>query len=73
MHTATTLKHWMHHVHDGSVKATHFTGHLLHERSFWGILAILMLIAGLFALVVIFGTESMPEEYVPIMPYGFYP
>ncbi len=71
MHASMTFRQWMHHVHSGTVKATHFTGHLLHEKSFWGILAILMLIAGLFTLVVLFGGDSIPQNYyLPLAPYG---
>ena len=70
MHTSPTLKNGMHHFHDGSVKAVHFTGHLLHEKSFWAIVAILALIVGLFTLLVLFGSGTPMQNY-PI-PYGPY-
>ena len=70
MHTSTTLKHWMHHFHDGSVKAVHYTGHMLHEKAFWEILAILTLIAGVFAMIVFFSNSPMMQNYgVPYGPY----
>lgn len=72
MHASTTMRHWMHHFHDGSVKAAHFTGHLLHEKSFWAIVGILALITGVFALLVYLGSEAPMQDYRMPMPYGTY-
>ena len=70
MHTSTTLKHWVHQFHDGSVKVAHYTGHMLHEKAFWAILAILALIAGIFTMLVFFGNSPMMQNYgVPYGPY----
>ena len=70
MHTAPTLKNGMHHVHDGSVKAVHFVGHLLHEKSFWGILALIALFAALLTLAALFGNDATMKNYH--IPYGPY-
>ncbi len=70
MHTSTTMRHWMHHFHDGSVKAARYTGHLLHEKSFWGIVVILTLIAGVLTLMALFGSGAVLQNYS--MPYGLY-
>ena len=69
MHADLSFRHWMHHVHDGSAKVAHYTGHMLHEKSFWGILAIVALIAALFTLVVLFGENAM-QGYRGTLPYG---
>ena len=68
MNTANPFKHWMHHAHDSSAKAAHYTGHLLHERSFWAILAFVALTAGLLALVAIFGRDATMQEYYRMPP-----
>lgn len=70
MHASETAKHWMHNAHDGSIKAAHFTGHLLHEKSFWAILGILALIAGTFALLVFLGNNAPLQNYRVPLPYG---
>ena len=72
MHASPTLKLWMHHFHDGGIKATHYTSRLLHEKSFCGILVILMFIAGLLALIVLFGNTSALQNYGLPTPYGPY-
>jgi hypothetical protein len=59
-------------MHDGGIKAAHFTGHLLHEKSFWSILAILTLLAALFTLVVLFGDKSPDPSFGVPLPYGRY-
>jgi hypothetical protein len=60
----------MHRFHDGGIRVAHYTGHLLHERAFWEILALVVLIAGMFALVVLYGSGSMMQHYhVPYGPY----
>ena len=72
MHTSVTLKHWMQHFHDNSVKATHYAGHLLHERSFWGIAGFLALIVGLLVLIAFFGNASTLQDYGAPSPYSPY-
>ena len=69
MHTDSSFKHWMHHLHDDGVRVAHFTGHMLHEKSFWGILAIVAVMITLFTLVVLFGEDAM-EGYRGTLPYG---
>lgn len=71
MHAGSTIKEWMHQLHDETVKAAHFTGHMVHEKAFWGILAILAMIAALFTLVVLFGSSTAHDFSLPI-PYGTY-
>ncbi len=70
MNTATTFKHWMHHLHDSGARAACYSGHLLHERSFWIILAFVALTAGLFALIAYSGYGSAMQEYyrMPLPP-----
>ena len=70
MHTSSTLKQWTHMFHDGSAKVAHYTGHLLHEKSFWGILALLVLLAGALVLIAIFGDDIATKSFN--MPYGPY-
>ena len=70
MHTSITLKQWFDHVHDGRVKAAHYAGHLLHTKSFWGILAILALIIGMLAALILFGVNTPLRNYtIPYAPY----
>lgn len=69
MHTAPTIKNWMHHVHDDAVKVAHYTEHMLHEKSFWGIVLILALVAGLFTAIVLFGNAVGTELYNNPMLY----
>jgi hypothetical protein len=70
MHTSTTVRLWMHHFHDGSVKAAHYTGHLFHEKAFWSIVVILALITGLFTLIAFNGNDTTMQNYY--FPYGPY-
>ncbi len=72
MHAGLTIRHWMHHVHDGTIKAAHLTGHLFHERAFWGIVAIATLIIALFTLIAILGEGVPVQEYSQPLPYGYY-
>jgi hypothetical protein len=72
MHAAPTLKHWMHHFHDSGVRAIRYAGHLMHEKSFWGMLGILVLIAGLLTLIVFFGRTTTVQSYGVPTPYRPY-
>ena len=67
-----TFKHWMHVMHDDGAKVLHFSNHVLHEKSFWGIVAILGLLAILVTLVVMFGELEPMEEYRFMTPHGPY-
>jgi hypothetical protein len=71
MHTPIPVKHWAHHFHDGTVRVMHYTGHLLHEKAFWAIVALITLLIGMFALLVLFGNDSpMMRNYnIPFSPY----
>jgi len=63
----------MHVVHDEGLKAVHFSSHLFHEKSFWGIVAIFVLLAALFTLITLFGDQLPIMDYhVPAAPYGAY-
>jgi len=70
MSTATTFKYWMHHFHDGGARVAHYTGHMLHEKAFWLILAFVLLVAGLFMLIALSGQDAAMQEYyrVPLFP-----
>lgn len=70
MHTVSTVRHWMHQLHDESAKVAHWTGYLLHEKSFWGIVAILAVLAGAFALLVLYGKQIPMLEYSVPFRYG---
>jgi hypothetical protein len=70
MHTSPTLKLRMHHFHDSSVNAMHYIGHLLHEKSFWAIVAITALIVGFFTMIILFGSGTTMQNYSS--PYGPY-
>ena len=72
MHTPSTLRFWMHHVHEKSVEAAHTTGHLFLTKGFWSVLAVLVLVAGLLALVAYFGGNSTIPSHTLPMPYGPY-
>ena len=63
MSTTPTFKHWMHQFHDGGAKVAHYTGHLLHEKAFWIILAFVLLTAGLFTLIVLLGNGAAMQDY----------
>jgi len=69
MHTDSNIRIWMHHVHDSTVRVAHYTEHMLHEKSFWGIVGIVALIATLFTLVVLYG-ENMMQSQRSILPFG---
>jgi hypothetical protein len=71
MHTVSTVREWMHQLHDESAKVAHWTGHLLHEKSFWGIVAILAVLAVVFTLLVLYGKQLAMQEYsAPFRYYG---
>lgn len=70
MHTESTFREWMHHLHDGSAKMAHWTGHLLHERSFWGMVTILAVIIAAFTLLVLYGKQLPMEEFSVPIRYG---
>ncbi|MEA2069127.1 MAG: hypothetical protein U9P12_08005 [Verrucomicrobiota bacterium] len=71
MHTESSGRHWMHLLRKDGAKVAHMAGHMLHEKSFWGILAILAMIALLVTLVVLFGTDVHMQEYGIPIPYGY--
>lgn len=72
MNAAVTMRHWMHQLHDGSVKTLHVAGHLFHEKSFWGIVIILAMLTALFTLLVLFGKYIPMEKYSIPTHYGPY-
>jgi hypothetical protein len=55
------MKDWAHHAHDDAVRAAHMTSHMLHERSFWGIVLILAMLTGLLAMIAFFGDDSLMD------------
>ncbi|MCF7816446.1 MAG: hypothetical protein K9M54_01075 [Kiritimatiellales bacterium] len=72
MHAPLTIQNWMHHAHEGSTKVAHFTSHLFHEKNFWAIVAIVALIAGLFALIAYFGSDVAMNHYRVPLPFSPY-
>ncbi len=70
MNTAITFKHWMQHFHGGGARVAHYAGHMLHEKAFWIILAFVLLTAGLFTLIALFGQDATLHEYyrMPMSP-----
>jgi len=64
MHAATSLRHWLHQMHDGSLNMLHQTAHLLHERDFWYFLAIIAAITALFSLLLLLGSDTAVEYQV---------
>ncbi|VGO19169.1 hypothetical protein [Pontiella sulfatireligans] len=72
MHANDTVRIWMHQMHDGTVKAAHATGHMFHEKAFWGIVLIAALLAGLFTAIVLLGNNAVLPRYSVPMPYGTY-
>lgn len=69
MNTNPALRHWMHYLHDESGKFMHFTEHMLHEKAFWGVLAIvtLMVLAALFAMLI--HTDNHSPLLMPTYQY----
>ena len=66
---AHEIKHpWMQQFHQGTERAVHMTGYLVHEKSFWAIVAILVGIAALISLLMIFGQNSVLENYHAPIP-----
>ena len=59
MHTMPKIRHWMHLMHDGSVKIAHYSGHLLHEKAFWAFLGIFALLVLFFSLLLLLGNETV--------------
>lgn len=72
MHTKSTIRHWMHLVHDEGVKVASMSNHVLHEKSFWSILLILGMLALLFTLIARYGGELQPIRYSTPGTYGVY-
>jgi hypothetical protein len=70
MHAVSTIKHWVHQLHDEGARVARQGSHVFHERSFWGIVAIMAIIALLFALVVLFGNRFPIQHYGIPTPYG---
>lgn len=62
----------MHVAHDGSVRVAQRSNHMLHEKSFWEIVAVWGLIALLFTLLVLFGENTFLQEYSVPAPYETY-
>ncbi len=65
MQSTPTLKHLIHLMHEEVGKFMHFAGHLLHEKSFWIIAGLVVLMAALFAILVLWGSGSVPEFRSP--------
>jgi hypothetical protein len=63
MTPAENIKTWAHHVHDNAGKVAHMTTRMIHERSFWGMVLILALIAGMFAMVILLGDNTVFMDY----------
>ncbi len=68
MYLLTTAKYGKYSVHDERLKVARYMGYLLHEKSFWGMVAILALIAGMLTLIAWFGSNPILQNYY--IPYG---
>ena len=70
MHTTDLLRHWTHRFHDHNIMVAHYADHLFHEKSFWGILIVAVLIAGLLLLITLLGDNINMKSFTA--PYGPY-
>ena len=70
MHATSTFKHWAHHLHDEGARIIRLWEHVLHEKSFWGMVAIIAVAALLFALVVLLGNRFPSQQFGIPSPYG---
>lgn len=69
MHMTATMKDWMHHVHEESVRVGHKAVQMLHEKSFWAMLAIVALLTTLFSMLLMYGNNNLMQHYSIPMPY----
>jgi hypothetical protein len=72
MHTVSSVRQWMHLMHDEGVRVAHVSMHVLHEKSFWGIVSILAVLALLLTLIVLLGEKLPAYEYGIPSPHGYY-
>jgi hypothetical protein len=69
MYSGTTMKHWIHHLHDGMLTMGHHISEHLHSRHFWAGVGITLLIIG-FATLLFIAAKNAPFEMQGFYPYG---
>ncbi len=62
MHIMPSFSVFRHHLHDGSMKLAHYTGHLLHEKTFWAFVGIVTIIVVLFSILLLLGNDAAIEH-----------
>ena len=75
MHPVVTMKHWSHHLHDGTQAMWHHIDEHLRSRHFWAGVGVTLLIVGFVALVFMLVKNApiqMQGEYPYGIPYGPY-
>ncbi len=75
MHTAKTMKHWSHHLHDGMLSLWHQIDQHLHSRRFWAGVGIALLLVFLVTLIVLSAKNAPVESFNPSLygnPYAPY-
>mgnify|MGYP001079043681 CR=1 FL=1 len=70
MHTTSPLRHGVHVLHEGGLKVFHATGQLMHDKRYWGVLALIALAVALITLAVNYGSPLPPIEYGMPVPYS---
>ena len=68
MHSADTIKHGSHHLHDGMISLWEHIGRHLHSRHFWAGVGVALLIVGIAAVLLILARNAPLKA--PLYPYG---
>ncbi len=72
MHTAETMKHWSHQMHDGMLTLWHHIDEHLHSSHFWVGVGLTLLFVTFVALLFMLARNApiiYPTNY-PYVPYG---
>ena len=75
MHTAETMKHWGHHLHDGMLTMGHHIDQHFRSRHFWAGVGITLLIVVLVTALIILAKNAplnVPTDFPYSIPYGPY-
>jgi len=65
MRATPKVRFWMHQMHDETGRLMHQTGHMLHEKAFWEIVGIVVMIAAMFTLLVRLGVDPALKYRYP--------
>lgn len=68
MHAIATFKHMMHEVHDDGLKIAHYAEHAVHEKRFWGMVALIALLVSLFAFLIMMSGNANYQD-APMSPF----